>query len=178
MSKGLSILSPKEQKLLKPMPEDIAAEVLNEDMQKDITNLCECIRGNNLRIKWVGKNGWEAAVGKMQVLRRIRIYPADKYWYVTLHFFPQYNEYITNEKIHDFVWNNLGGSGCDALNTHAKCARKKNMTFNIFGKMYDNQCCNSQIKIINPTGKALEYTKTLILTAKDIANTIIDGRGN
>jgi len=99
----ISLLSPKEQKLLKPTPEAIAAEVLNEE-------------------------------------------------------------------VHEFVWNNLGGSGCDALNTHDKCLRKNNMTFNIFGKMCGNQCCNSIIKVMNPTGKALAYTKTLILTARDIAN--------
>jgi len=123
----MSLLSPKEQKLLKPNPEAIAAEVLNKDMQKDVANLCDCIRANNLRIKWVGKNGWEVATNKTQVLRRIRINPADKYWYMT-------------------------------------------KTFNMFGRMCENQCCNSQIKIMNPTGKALEHTKTLILTARDIAN--------
>ena len=166
----ISLLSPKEQKLLKPTPETIAAEVLNGDAQKDIADLCDYIRMNNLQIKWVGKNGWEVATKGMQILRRIRINPIDKYWYVTLHFFPQYNYYLTNEEVHEFVWNNLGGSGCDALNTHDKCLRKNNMTFNIFGKMCGNQCCNSIIKVMNPTGKALAYTKTLILTARDIAN--------
>jgi hypothetical protein len=47
-----SLLSPKEQKLLKPPPEVIAAEVLSENMQKDVKELCDCIRANNLRIKW------------------------------------------------------------------------------------------------------------------------------
>jgi hypothetical protein len=166
----ISLLSPKEQKLLKPTPEAIAVEVLNVDAQKDIADLCDCMRTNNLRIKWVGKNGWEVALNKMQILRRIRINPIDKYWYVTLHFFPQYNDYLTNKQVHDFVWDNLGGFGCDALNTGGtKCSGYMSKTFNIFGKMCENQCCNSQIKIINPTGKALEHTKTLILTARAIA---------
>ena len=165
----ISSLSSKEQKILKPTPEVIAAEVLDEDMQKDVAYLCESLRTNGLRIKWVMKNSWEVAVQKMQILCRIRINPAEKSWYVTLHLFPEYNDYITDEELHSFVWNNLGGSGCDALNTHAKCERKKNTTFNIFGKMCENQCCNSQIKIMNPTGKALEYAKILILTARDIA---------
>jgi len=169
-SKLISILSPKEQKLIKPTPETIAAEVLSENMQKDVADLCDCMRINNLRIKWVGKNGWEVATKGMQVLRRIRINPIDRNWYVTLHFFTQYNDCVTNEEVHEFAWNNLGGSGCDALNTHDKCVRKKNMTFNIFGKICEGQCCNSQIKVINPTGKALAYTKILILTARDIAN--------
>jgi len=170
MSKTLiSLLPPKEQKLLKPTPETIATEILGADMQKDVINLCDCMRDNNLRIKWVGKNGWEVATNKMQVLRRIRINPIDKNWYVTLHFFSEYNEYLIDESIHDFVWSNLGGSGCDALNTHEKCIRKKNMTFDMFGKMCENQCCNSQIRIMNPSGKDLEYTKTLILTARNIA---------
>ena len=166
----ISSLPSKEQKSLKPIPEVIAAEALSEDMQKDVAYLCEPLRTNGLRIKWVMKNSWEVAIQKMQILRRIRINPAEKNWYVTLHFFPEYNDYITDGELHKFVWYNLGGSGCDALNTHAKCERKKNMTFNIFGRMCENQCCNSQIKIMNPTEKALEYTKTLILTARDIAN--------
>jgi len=165
----ISLLTPKEQRLLKPTPETIAAEILGADMQKDVISLCDCMRDHDLRIKWVGKNGWEVAKNKMQILRRIRINPVDKNWYVTLHFFPKYNEYLTDAAIHDFVWSNLGGSGCDALTTHEKCTRKKNMTFNMFGKMCEKQCCNSQIKIMNPSGKALEYTKTLILTAKAMA---------
>jgi len=169
LNESICLLSPKEQKLLKPTPEFIATEALNEDMQMDVVNLCDFIKASNLKIRWVGKNGWEVAINKTQVLRRIRINPIDNEWYVTLHYFPQYNNCLTNEEIHNFVWNNLDGSGCDALNTHEKCIRKKNMTFNIFGKMCENQCCNSQIKIMNPTGKALEYTKTLILTAVNIA---------
>ncbi|MCL2421202.1 MAG: hypothetical protein FWD03_05030 [Defluviitaleaceae bacterium] len=174
MSENLiSLLSPKEQKLLKPAPETIAAEILSENMQNDVVELCDCIRTNNLRIKWVGKNGWEVAIRKMQILRRIRINPLEKNWYVTLHFFPQYNDYLTDKEIHNFVWNNLGGMGCDALNTGGtKCNGYMSKAFNIFGRMCENQCCNSQIKIMNPTGKALEYTKTLILTARDIATDI------
>jgi len=169
----LSLLSPKEQKLLKPTPEAIAAEVLSEDMQKDVAKLCDCIRANNLRIKWVGKNGWEVSARKTQILRRIRINPAENNWYVTLHFFQQYNDYLTDEEIHNFVWNNLGGMGCDALNTGGpKCKGYMSKTFNMFGKMCENQCCNSQIKIMSPTEKALEHTKTLILTARDIANAL------
>ena len=164
----ISSLSSKEQKPLKATPEIIAAEVLSEDMQKNVADLCESMRSNNLRIKWVGRNSWEVAVQKMQILRRIRINPAEKSWYVTLHFFPQYNEYITDEAIHNFVWGNLGGTGCDALNTDvSKCGH--NRVIDMFGKMCSNQCCNSQIKIVSPTGKALEHTKTLILTARDIA---------
>ena len=164
----ISSLSSKEQKSLKPTPEVIAAEILSEDMQKDVANLCEAIRAENLRIKWVGRNDWEVAVQKMQVLRRIRINPAEKSWYVTLHFFPQYNEYVTDEELHNFVWSNLGGTGCDALNTDvSKCGH--NRIIDMFGRMCGNQCCNSQIKVVNPTGMALEHTKTLILTARDIA---------
>jgi len=166
--KQISSLSPKEQKAIKPTPEIIAAEVLSEDMQKDVANLCEFLRSSNLRIKWVGKNGWEVAVQKMQILRRIRINSEEKNWYVTLHFFPQYNEHITDEETHNFVWSNLGGTGCDALRTDiSKCGH--NRIIDMFGKMCENQCCNSQIKVVNPTGKALEHTKTLILTARDIA---------
>jgi len=170
----ISLLPPKEQKLLKPTPEAIAAEILDADMQRDVASLCDCMRNNNLRIKWVGKNGWEVATNKKQVLRRIRINPVDKSWYVTLHFFPEYNEYLTDAAMHDFVWSNLGGSGCDALTTHEKCIRKKNMTFNMFGKMCENQCCNSQIKIMNPSGASLEHTKILTLTARDIAKAIAE----
>jgi hypothetical protein len=165
----ISLLPPKEQKLLKPTPETIAEEILSAEMQKNIASLCDCMKDNNLKIKWVGKNGWEVALKKMQILRRIRINPLEKNWYVTLHFFPQYNNYLTDENIRHFVWDNLGGTGCDALNTGgAKCSGYMNQAFNMFGKICENQCCNSQIKILNPTGTALEHTKTLILAARDI----------
>ena len=148
--KLISSLTPKEQKLIKPTPEVIAEEVFGEGVLADIKSLCDFIRLNDLRIKWVGKNGWGVECKKMQVLRRIRINPSDKDWYVTLHFFPQYNEHITDAEMHHFVWNNLGGFGCDALNTGGnKCGNYMNLTFDMFGKACANQCCNSQIKIMN-----------------------------
>ena len=168
LEKYISSLSSKEQKLLQPTPEVISAEIFSEDIKKDIANLCESLRSNGLRIKWVMKNSWEVAYKKVQILRRIRINPEEKNWYVTLHFFPQYNDYITDEEIHNFVWNNLGGTGCDALKNADVANCGHNLSFNIFGKICEKQCCNSQIKIVNPTAKALEHTKTLILTAWDI----------
>jgi hypothetical protein len=47
----ISLLPPKEQKLLKPTPETIAAEILSANMQRDIVSLCDCMKDNNLRIK-------------------------------------------------------------------------------------------------------------------------------
>jgi hypothetical protein len=61
----------------------------------------------------VAKNSWEVIVEnkerthtEKQILRRLRIFN-DGTWTVTLHFFPEFNDKITDDSVKNFVWNNL-----------------------------------------------------------------------
>ena len=169
------MLDAKEVK--KPELKTVAADFLSEDKLNDFLNFTEFLQENRLMPRWVAKNAWEVKISGQQILRRLRINTDEKIWTVNLHFFWKYNEYITDDDLKNFVWNNLRHNRCQ----HETQNCRNYSTIDILGKNFNKMCCVGQITVINPSGKALEYTKELILTAKKIIENIvakekIDGR--
>jgi len=163
-------------KKLKPTPEIVASEYLNGDVLNDCMNIIDFLRANKYTPRHVAKNSWEVIVEnkerthtEKQILRRLRIFN-DGTWTVTLHFFPEFNDRITDDEVKNFVWSNLDHNKtiCHA-DANGMCPHKK--TMDIFGKACADMCCCCQIKITNPTGDDLNHIKTLILTAKEIIKT-------
>jgi hypothetical protein len=158
----------KTQKALKLKPETLAAQVLDGEKLKNLLDLVEFLNTNGLKLRLAAKNAWEVVVRnpentltQNQILRRLRVDPENKTWSVSLHYFPEYTEHITDAELINFVWDNLHSKIC-----HQNCKNIKTRSF--FGKEFDSMCCNEQIRILNPSGKGLEYAKTLIMTAKTI----------
>ena len=169
----------KTQKLIKPMPELVGAEFLSEDKLINLTNLTEFLQANSLKLRWCSKDRWEIAILKSyqyqyynQILRRLVLHEDDKNWSVVLHCFSDYDKYIIDDEFKNFMHDNIYRYRCDVNyglvsgDDHRNCGAISNM--NILGKTFERMCCNSQIRIVNPTDKALEYTKQLVLIAKKI----------
>ena len=164
----------KTQKAIKLTPETLAEQVLDGEHLQNLLDLVGFLHTNGLKLKLAAKNAWEVVVRNPknsltwnQILRRLRVEPENKIWSVSLHYFPEYTEYITDAELIDFVWDNLNSKNC-----HPNCANIK--TRNFFGKDFENMCCNEQIMILNPSGKRLEYAKILIMAAKKIVENGIE----
>ena len=152
---------------------NIAAEFLNGDKQSDLLDFNEFLQANNFKPRRVAKNAWEVKLYGNQILRRFRINAKEKSWSVNLHFFSDYNEQITNNELKNFVWNNIRQNRCQ----HEFQNCRNYSTINILGKNIDMVCCCGQITVIDPSGKALEHTKTLVLIAKTIVeNALAEGK--
>ena len=163
-------------KSFKPAPETAASQHLSGEALTHCLGLIDFLRINQFKPRHVAANSWEVVVPSKnrthtwkQALRRLRIFN-DGTWTITLHFFPEFNEKITDETVINFVWNNLDmhKKTCHP-NAENTCDLKQSII--IFGKPHDNMCCCCQIKITSPTGDALKHIKTLILTAREIIKT-------
>ncbi|MCL2545667.1 MAG: hypothetical protein FWE06_00535 [Oscillospiraceae bacterium] len=160
----------------KPTPKIVAAEFLSEDKLHDIINFTDFLHDNGLKLRWAARNAWTVKFFCNPIMSRLRINTDEKSWNVQLNFFYKYNDKITDDGLKNFVWENLyySRAGChqdaDGNCRNQSCA-------NVLGKKIDRVCCCGQIKIVNPTGQAVECIKALVLIAKEIVeNAIAEGR--
>ena len=157
---------------IKPAPEAVANEFLTGVNLRSCLSFIDFLNSEKYPPRWIAKNAWEVKPNrfkilgqlKSQILRRLRINPDEKNWSVSFHYNPEYNELITDEEMQKFITANIRnkrnachGEDCGAY-----------IDLNVFGKIYNEMCCNEQIQITNPSGKEVEYIKELFLLTKEI----------
>jgi len=87
-------------------------------------------------------------------------------------FFDDYDKYITDEKLKEFVLNSINFIKCRGCNG-SQCMRgREDLTgewsMSIFGRDFINVCSGTPLMIISPSGETLECAKELVLITQNI----------
>lgn len=151
------------QKAVKPKVEDVAGEVLDSDKLKNLLDFVEFLKNNKLTPRWASFNSWSIRY-KNKGLCYVKINNQKGIWDARLErsFFDEYDKYITNDELKEFVLNIVNPPLCE----NRDCWKRKNET--ILGKKFDEVCRCWPFKIDNPDGTELELLKELVLVSKNI----------
>jgi len=163
-----------EQKKVKSKIEDVAAEFLDGDNLKNILDLIGFLKDNELTPRWDYTNRWSFNYKSKKVCY-IAISGNEKLWTFSpghlsrqgapfKEWFADYNQYITDDELKEFVWSHLRNNTIKCKNN--TCEGIKNIT--ILGKEFDRICFCWTIRIPNLNGAELECAKKLILVIKTI----------
>ena len=168
------------QKAVKPQIEDVAGDFLDAERTADIMNLVEFIRANKIGIRWNSANSW-ALTYKGKRLGFLMIYyldiqedgtyerlfgkshPLSKSW-LFCHRHDYLDRYYSMEDcdLKSFIFDNMYARNCG----HCFCSWhiKGNAEVNEqkAGYMNPASCGCWPLRVYNPNGEALEFTKRLI----------------
>ena len=172
----------KEQKIVKPKPEDVAGNFLDAERTADLLNLVEFIRGNKIRIQWVSVYSW-ALLYKGKRLGFLKIYcydydddlnqvyepligkpnPLHKSW-----FFCHKHDYLDRYYsmndcgLKSFIFDNMYARNCGHCFCTWKIKGNKEVNELKAGYMNPANCGCWPLRVYNPSGETLELTKRLI----------------
>lgn len=151
-----------KQKAVRPKPEDAAAEILEGDKLKNLSDFLVFLRNNKLTPRWASGNAWSVKY-KSKTVCHIKIIGAS--WFIMFSSFTRekwfdgYDAYFTDDEIKQFVWENIKGAWCPR---DCKGGRKT-----ILGKECNDICTCWAIRAENPDGAALELSKRVIIAVTD-----------
>lgn len=158
-----------EQAKIKPKPEDIAQDLLDEEKAAIFLNLVDFIRANKIGIRWASYCKWKCSF-KGKKLGDISIYdgqyaayqPYNGSWRFS-HGRDFLDLYYSMEDcdLKTFVFDNIYVAGCG----NGKCTNTSPDAQKA-GYMNPTGCCYP-LRIYNPSGETLEHTKQLILFRKN-----------
>ena len=157
----------KEQKEVKPKPEDVAGDYLNAERTADILNFVEFVRANKIGIRWGSGNSW-ALNYKGKQLGFLKIYtgilgkPAppdlDGTWFFC-HRRTYLDRYYSMDDcdLKTFIFEHIYARNCG----NCICTNPNPNDIKA-GYMNPTGCGCWPLRVYNPTGEALEKTKRLI----------------
>ena len=157
----------KEQKVLRPKIEDVAGKYLDADRTAAILNFTGFLRANKVSIRWISSNSWKLLY-KKESLGYIKIYtgilgkPAAPHLYGSWYFCQQYGYLSRYYEMDDsdlkrFIFDNIYAKNC------GNCICTNPIPNDIkIGYMEPTGCKCWPLRIFNPDGEWLEYTKLLI----------------
>ena len=157
----------KTQKLSKPAPEELFTKHLTGDTKKNALDFVVWLRENKLSPRWQSANSWSVKYKNKNVCY-IKLNDLEGSWFVYYsqftreNWFKDYDQYIKENEFKNFILESIKTTLCSSLPCKGK---RYNMT--ILGKQFDIVCGCWPIKLKNPDGTALEYSKKLILLIKN-----------
>ena len=171
----------KDQKDLKPKPEDVAGNILDAERAADLLNFAEFLRANKIGIRWISSNSWTLAY-KGRRLGYLKIkgvddkykrlfgepYPLDKSWLfcqqVSYQQSPYLDRYYSMDDcdLKSFVFDHIYARGCGRCFCTWDINGKASLNEEKAGYMNPTQCGCWPLRIYNPNGESLELTKQLI----------------
>ena len=154
----------KEQKKVKPKPEDAAGDFLDTEKTAAMLNLVEFIRNKKIGIQWASSNAWSLNY-KGQKLGSIKIGAMWKSSDEIAHswHFRHHHHYLDcyyrmeDCELKTFIFEHIYARNCgNCIYTNGNPNEIK------AGYMNPTDCGCWPLRIYNPEGKTLEYTKQLI----------------
>jgi len=177
----------KDQKELKPKPEDVAGNILDAERAADILNFIEFIRANKIGIRWISSNSW-TLVYKGRRLGYLKIecldvgygsgaeykrlfgepHPLKKSWFFcqqgSNQQYPYLERYYNMEdcELKFFVFDHIYARSCGRCFCTWHIKGIASLNEEKAGYMNPTQCGCWPLRIYNPNGESLELTKRLI----------------
>ena len=172
-----------QQRITKPLIEDVIPEYLDGDMKKNALNFIAYLRANRMKPLWHGLNTWKAndkGTGLYSIMLcegdgegwgyygrpRPKILPS---WVVSpwLVHMCEYEESILSEGLQNLIWDNVfycvhspgqSGKGCSS---NKGCAGGHDVT--ILGKEFKGLCrCRPHASVLDPDEAAIHGIKRLL----------------
>lgn len=147
-----------EQKIVKPIIEDVINDVLSGEALKNALSYIAHLRENKMNPLWSATNAWKITYKTFTVCF-IRLHGAADYhnletgsWHI-LPFIGEYEDSLLSDEMKEVVWENK--KNCK---TCSLCALQLDT---IFGKKF-NTACEGSILFVNPDVEAVECAKALI----------------
>ena len=150
------------QKTTKPKPEDVAGGSLSTEKTVAILNLVDFIRVNKVGIQWGSGNSWALSYkGKRLGYLKICIEKPNTSNYGSWLFFHNrayLNRYYKMDEcdLKTIIFEHIYAKTC------GNCFTSGNKNAQKAGYMNPTDCGCYPLRIFNPDGEALEYTKQLI----------------
>ena len=155
----------KNQKLIKPKPEDIAGELNDANRVANILNLVEFIRSKKIGIQWEASNAW-ALKYKGKKIFQLKIGAARwdscdeiaQSWHIRHNrLYLDYYYSMEDCELKTFIFEHIYAKACgNCIGTNANPNEQK------AGYMNPTECSCNPLRIYNPEGEAQEFTKRLI----------------
>ena len=156
-----------EQKLTKPMAEDIIPLYLEGDMKENALDFAAWLRANGMSPGWYGQNRWKASTSSKPIcfLFLESSYleykpPLNLRLRLVLPHMKDYENSITDEALKQLIWDNISPCG-----NCTYCSPGINLP--LFGKELKGTCKNTCMGLINPDKAALDNIKKLLLLEKE-----------
>ena len=167
----------KNQKAIKPKPEDVAREFIKGDNLKNLFNFIEFLKDNKLTPRWQSYNSWKVMYKNKSVCY-VNLDDRENSWrirhsqFTRDNWFQDYDKYITDDELKDFILDNIQAPPCVGRD----CWGNKNK-MTILGKEFDAVCTCWPLTVKNPDGAELEGAKKLVLMFKNfIADLAASGK--
>jgi hypothetical protein len=171
----MKTFSRKEQEKAKPLIEDFIIKHLNGNLKQTVLSFVAYLRENNMTLKWVSMNGWDAVLKKEKVCHinvPLGTGTLDEHiWFVSpiLDCIADYEKTIKSEGLQDFIWSNVFYCVHDPKSPYAgrNCNPKKGCAGGIdittLGKEIRGKCGHRpHLHIFNPDDTALGKIKRLL----------------
>ena len=166
------------QKVTKPKPEDVAGDFLDAGTTADMLNLTDFIRTNKIGIRWTSGNSWVLNYkGKRLGFLKIYYYgidgeyerlfgethPLHKSWFFC-HKHDYLEHYYSMEDIDlkSFIFEHIYARNCGNCFCTWHLKGLSELNEQKAGYMKPADCGCWPLRIYNPAGEALEFTKRLI----------------
>ena len=154
----------KDQKIAKPKPEEIDGDLLNTERAAAFLNLVEFIRTKKIGIQWVSSNAWSLnykgqKIGQLKIGARWDSCDeiAHTWMFRQHHHDLSYYYNMENCELKTFAFEHIYAKACgNCIATNANPNEIK------AGYMNPTDCGCWPLRVYNPAGEALEYTKQLI----------------
>ena len=174
----------KEQKITKPLIEDVVSDFLCGDMKKNALDFIAYLRANKIKPVWAVTNGWKATY-KGKVLYYIRLH-TDEWktshlkslygkhsWVVTLFIednMSKYEDTIIDEGLQNFIWDNVHQCMVCRSPCHGKMPPHRDTT--ALGKEIKGICHSRELTwVFDPDETALNCIKRLLELEQNARNT-------
>jgi len=153
----------KNQKVIKPKPEDVAGDFLDTEKTAAMLNFVEFIRGNKIGIRWASSNSWTLhykgkRLGYLKIFAGKPNTSIDRSWtfcHVHNDFLSRYYS-MEDCDLKTFIFDNIYAKTC------GNCICYNNMNARKAGYMKPTKCGCYPLRIFNPDNEILVYTKQLI----------------
>ncbi|MCL2371917.1 MAG: hypothetical protein FWC78_00755 [Defluviitaleaceae bacterium] len=146
------------QKSIKPKPEDVAADFLDNKKTELFLDIIDFIRADKINISWVSGNSWGLNV-KGKRIAFLKICNGNWIFRQQPRHMKFYNE-MKNDDLKNFVCSYICAKTC----IDGTCDEHPNMPKTDFNA--PNVCTCWPLRIYDPDKEALEYTKQLIAFSK------------
>lgn len=147
------------QKSIKPKPEDVAADFLDNKKAALFLDIIDFIRADKINISWVSGNSWGLNV-KGKRIAFLKIYNGNWLFCQQPRHMKFYNE-VKDDDLKNFVCSYIRAKTC----IDGTCGEHPNMPKTDFNA--PNVCTCWPLRIYILDKKTLEYTKQLIALSKN-----------
>ena len=151
--------------------EDVAADLLDSDMKKNMLEFVEYSKNNNLPILQESASIWRVYFEK-KALCAITLKSGSISYIPKFDYSEDFDNYIEKENLHEIIWGNLSKCAFCGNGACLKETKKNRETFNgfsktYFGKVFDATCKHREAVFLNPDEQAMNCIKKLIEYQRD-----------